>query len=129
MRKRFTRRKFLKSTLGAGVAIAGANMVFLEACGSGNDTQKVKNQYDPKGLPTAVLGRTGVVIPRIAIGLGSRFLTIKTLDEAVEMCNYALDNGLYYWDTAHSYVNNATGAVSEERLGNIVKYRRKEIFL
>jgi predicted aldo/keto reductase-like oxidoreductase len=51
------------------------------------------------------------------------------LDEALEMCNYALDNGLYYWDTAHNYVNNTTGAVSEERLGHIVKNRRKEIFL
>jgi hypothetical protein len=69
------------------------------------------------------------VIPRLAIGLGSRFLTIKTLDEAIEMCNYALDNGLYYWDTAHTYVDNASGAISEERLGHIVKDRRNEIFL
>jgi predicted aldo/keto reductase-like oxidoreductase len=76
-----------------------------------------------------VLGKTGVVIPRIAIGLGSRFLNIKTLDEALEMCSYALDNGLYYWDTAHSYVNTETGAISEERLGHIVKSRRNEIFL
>jgi predicted aldo/keto reductase-like oxidoreductase len=51
------------------------------------------------------------------------------LEEALEMCNYGLDNGLYYWDTAHSYVNTATGAISEERLGHIVKDRRREIFL
>lgn len=89
----------------------------------------VKSQYDAKGLPTAVLGKTGVVIPRIAIGLGSRFLNITTLEEALEMCNYALNNGLYYWDTAHDYVNNSTGAISEERLGHIVKNRRNEIFL
>jgi predicted aldo/keto reductase-like oxidoreductase len=119
MKKEYTRRRFLKTTFSAGVAIAGAQMAF----------SKVKNPYDPKGLPTSVLGKTGVVIPRIAIGLGSRFLTIKTLDEALEMCNYALDNGLYYWDTAHTYVNNETKAVSEERLGHIVKDRRKEIFL
>jgi hypothetical protein len=65
----------------------------------------------------------------MAIGLGSRWLTIANLDEALEMCNYALDNGLYYWDTAHSYVNEATGAISEDRLGNIIKVRRNEIFL
>jgi predicted aldo/keto reductase-like oxidoreductase len=65
----------------------------------------------------------------MAIGLGSRFLNIATLDEALAMLTFALDNGLYYWDTAHSYVNNATGAVSEERLGHIVKNRRNEIFL
>jgi predicted aldo/keto reductase-like oxidoreductase len=126
MRKDYSRRKFIKQTLGAGVAIAGAQLAFSEVSCSG---KQVKNQYNPKGLPTAVLGSTGVVIPRIAIGLGSRFLNIKTLEEAIEMCNYALDNGLYYWDTAHSYVNNATGAVSEERLGHIIKDRRKEIFL
>ena len=129
MRKNYSRRIFIKQTLGAGVAIAGAQMVFSQGSGSEITRKKVKNRYDPKGLPTTVLGKTGVVIPRIAIGLGSRFLNISTLDEAIEMCNYALDNGLYYWDTAHSYVNSATGAVSEERLGHIIKDRRKEIFL
>lgn len=121
MNKDYTRRRFIKSTLTAGVAIAGSHLAFSAG--------KNLNQYDPKGLPTAVLGKTGVVIPRIALGLGSRFLNIKTLDEAIEMCNYALDNGLYYWDTAHAYENTATGAISEERLGHIVKDRRKEIFL
>jgi len=121
MRKEYTRRKFIKSTLTAGVALAGSHLAFSK--------DAIVNPYDPKGLPTSVLGKTGVVIPRIAIGLGSRFLNIKTLDESIEMCNYALDNGLYYWDTAHSYVNTASGAISEERLGHIVKSRRKEIFL
>jgi len=129
MRINYSRRKFIKSTLGAGVTLAGAQIAFSEISGSKNQTKGFKTQYDPKGLPTSVLGKTGVLIPKMAIGLGSRFLTIKTLDEALEMCNYALDNGLYYWDTAHSYVNNETGAISEERLGHIVKNRRKEIFL
>jgi len=123
MEKSYSRRKFIKQTIGAGVVIAGADLALLQtSCSS-------RNKYDPKGLPTTVLGKTGVVIPRIAIGLGSRFLTIKTLDEAIEMCNYALDNGLYYWDTAHTYVDNASGAISEERLGHIIKDRRDEIFL
>ncbi len=123
MKQNYSRRRFIKQTIGAGVVIAGADLALLQtSCSS-------RNKYDPKGLPTTVLGKTGVVIPRIAIGLGSRFLTIKTLDEAIEMCNYALDNGLYYWDTAHTYVNNESGAVSEERLGHIIKDRRDEIFL
>ncbi len=129
MRNNYSRREFIKSTLSAGVAIAGSKIVFPQESGFENNLKPVKNQYNPKGLPTSVLGKTGVVIPRIAIGLGSRFLNIVTLDESLEVCNYALDNGLYYWDTAHSYVNTATGAVSEERLGHIVKDRRKEIFL
>ena len=129
MRKNYTRRKFIERTLGAGAAIAGAQMVFSRLSASEANSIVNEQQYDPKGLPTTVLGKTGVVIPRIAVGLGSRFLTLANLDEALEMCNYALDNGLYYWDTAHSYVNETTGAISEERLGHIVKDRRKEIFL
>lgn len=128
MKEPVSRRKFLRNTLGAGVVVAGSGLDFGSFERS-SLSKEVKSQYDPKGLPTAVLGKTGVVIPRIAIGLGSRFLNIKTLDEALEMCNYALDNGLYYWDTAHSYVNTDTGAISEERLGHIIKSRRKEIFL
>jgi len=115
----------LKSTLAAGVAVAGTRMGISSE--SGMNT--AESGYDSKGLPTVLLGSTGVAIPRIAIGLGSRFLNIATLDEALAMCTFALDNGLYYWDTAHTYVNNQTGAVSEERLGHIVKSRRKEIFL
>jgi len=129
MKNEYTRRKFIETTLGAGIAIAGVRIAPSYASGSADGNETVNNQYDQKGLPTSVLGKTGVVIPRIAIGLGSRFCNIPTLDEAIEMLNYALDNGLYYWDTAHDYVNETTGAVSEERLGHVVKYRRKEIFL
>jgi predicted aldo/keto reductase-like oxidoreductase len=129
MRNKYTRRKFIETTLGAGLVLKGSQMAFSKNPVSNYPGSRVDNQYDAKGLPTSILGKTGVVIPRMAIGLGSRFLNIATLDEAIEMCNYALDNGLYYWDTAHSYVNETTGAISEERLGNIIKSRRKEIFL
>jgi len=125
MKSYFSRRKFIKSTLSAGALIAGSKLTFD---GDGGRLKK-KGSYNPKGLPTVKLGKTGVEVPRMAIGLGSRFLNIATLDEALEMCNFALDNGLYYWDTAHTYVNKATGAVSEERIGHIVKTRRNEIFL
>jgi len=125
----YSRRKFIKRTLVAGAAIAGTGMAFSQNAVPGKPGIRVDKKYDPKGLPTAVLGKTGIVIPRIAIGLGSRFCNIPTLDEAIEMLHFALDNGLYYWDTAHDYVNATNGTVSEERLGHILKDRRKEIFL
>ncbi|MGE5421396.1 MAG: aldo/keto reductase [Chloroflexota bacterium] len=126
MKSYFSRRKFIKSTLSAGAVIAGSRLAYP---GTPESEKARKVKYDAKGLPTVKLGKTGVEIPRMAIGLGSRFLNIATLDEALAMCNFALDNGLYYWDTAHTYVNSATGAVSEERIGHIVKDRRDEIFL
>ena len=126
------RRDFLKTTAGAGLALAGANLFASESTGSTND-------YDPKGLPTTMFGSTGVRIPRIVLGLGSRFCHMDSDREAYEMLNYALDNGFYYWDTAHTYDNTIALppwknkptelVISEIRVGEVVKYRRNEIFL
>jgi predicted aldo/keto reductase-like oxidoreductase len=119
----FSRRKFIKGT---GLLVAGTGL--LPSCNifrmSGSSSA-----YDAKGLPIAMLGSTGVRIPRIAIGLGSRFCNIKTNEEAYQLLNFALDNGLYYWDTAWAYENKNLGIISEERLGVVVGSRRKEIFL
>ena len=123
----FSRRKFIKGTLGTGLLVAGSGL--LPACSLFRMSSKTDAAYDAKGLPTALLGRTGVRIPRIAIGLGSRFCTIERTEDAIRMLNYALDNGLYYWDTAWAYENKKLGIISEERLGEVVNTRRKEIFL
>jgi len=123
----FSRRKFIKGTLGTGLLVAGSGL--LPACNLFRMSLKTDTAYDAKGLPTALLGSTGVRIPRIAIGLGSRFCTIERTEDAIRMLNYALDNGLYYWDTAWAYENKKLGIISEERLGEVVNTRRKEIFL
>lgn len=119
----FSRRKFIK---GAGLLIAGSGL--LPSCNvfrmSGS-----RAAYDAKGLLTAMLGSTGVQIPRIAIGLGSRFCTIEKAEDAYNLLNFALDNGLYYWDTAWAYENKKLGFNSEERLGEVLKTRRNEVFI
>ena len=127
------RRDFLKTTVGASLALASTNL-YASGSTSGN-----VNDYDPKGLPTTMFGSTGVRIPRIVLGLGSRFCHMKKVEDAHEMLNYALDNGFYYWDTAHVYDNTVAPPlggskssemiISEERMGEVVKNRRKEIFL
>jgi len=126
MNEYFTRRKFIKGTLGAGLIVAGSGL--LPSCSllkmTGSDSA-----YDAKGLPTSILGKTGVRIPRMAFGLGSRFCNIETNDESFNILNYALDNGLYYWDTAWLYENLKLGITSEGRVGEVVKSRRNEIFL
>ncbi|MFY0654460.1 MAG: aldo/keto reductase [Cyclobacteriaceae bacterium] len=118
MKKDITRRDFIKGTVAASVTIAGAGSI-LSSCTSDN----------PLGLAMTTLGKTGVRIPRIALGLGSRWCSIDNEDEALDVLTYALDKGLYYWDTASSYENKKNGAISEERIGKILKHKRKEVFI
>jgi predicted aldo/keto reductase-like oxidoreductase len=113
----YSRRSFIKNTVGAGIALAGAGL--FESC----------SLYDPKGLPTTILGKTGVRIPRIGLGLGSRFCEITDEEESSNLLEYALDNGLYYWDTACVYENTKNKVISEERVGKVLKKRRSEVFI
>lgn len=119
-KSKLCRRNFIKGTIGAGIVFSGSP--FFTSCID-------FKPYDAKGLPTSVLGKTGVEFPRIALGLGSRFCTIDSEEDALGMLTFALDNGLYYWDTAHIYENKKNGVISEDRIGKIVKHRRNEIFL
>lgn len=112
-----SRRKFIKGTVAIGVTLANSQL--LSGCGT----------YNSHDLATMELGKTGVKLPRIALGLGSRFCAIEKEDEALDVLTYALDNGLYYWDTANNYQNNKLGVISEERIGNILKDRRSEVFI
>ncbi len=133
----FSRRKFIKGTIGTGLLIAGSG--FLPAANVFRMSPKPGKVYDAKGLPTVILGKTGVRVPRLVLGLGSRFCHLDSEDEALRMLNYALDNGLYYWDTARAYDNtlglppgkkkNPRLIISEERIGPVVNERRNEIFL
>lgn len=125
--KNISRRDFFKMGISAGVAAVGGSL--LSDCKAAPVNTKKSVVYNAKGLPTIILGKTGVRIPRICFGLGSRFCDIVSPDEATKILNYALDNGLYYWDTAWVYQNNKLGIISEERLGETVAQRRNEIFL
>ncbi len=113
-----SRRDFVKGTVAAAAVFGARNRSPLAAQNS---------SFDAKGLPTRLLGNTGVRLPLIGLGTGSRFCGISDEDQALEILTQALDQGLYYWDTAHSYRKG--DVISEERLGTIVKQRRKEIFL
>ena len=122
-----SRRDFFKFGISAGTAVLGNNL--LPGCRKILKSENNKCHYDAKGLQTIILGKTGVRIPRICFGLGSRFCEIVSPEEATKILNYALDNGIYYWDTAWVYQNNKLGIISEERLGETVEKRRDEIFL
>lgn len=133
----FSRRKFIKGTVGTGLLVAGAGL--LPSCNIFRMSSKSDTVYDAKGLPTVLFGSTGVRIPRIICGLGSRFCHLDDDEEAQRLLHYTLDNGLYCWDTAFAYDNtigvppgkkkSSRLVTSEERLGPAVKARRNEIFL
>jgi len=124
--KKFTRRDLIKGTIGAGILLAGSKVAHAYSL---LEDSTGKSGYDAKGLPTAILGKTGVRIPRIAVGLGSRFCNMDKDEDAIKLLHYALDNGLYYWDTACDYENKKLGFSSEGRIGEVLKTRRKEVFI
>ena len=79
----------------------------------------------PNKLPQRRLGRTGLTVPILGFGSGSRFLMYKDEDKAIEALNRAIDLGITYLDTAHDYGNGR----SEERIGRVMATRRKEVTL
>jgi predicted aldo/keto reductase-like oxidoreductase len=116
MKKKITRREFVQTTAAASAAVA---MAPLAGCNS--------SPFDPKGLPTSILGDTGVKVPRLGFGCGSRWMSVESNDEAIEILEYAFNNGLYYWDTAANYGNDQIS--SEERVGMALKDKRDKVFL
>lgn len=76
-------------------------------------------------LPVRELGRTGIKVPLLGFGSGSRFLMYKDEDKAAEALHRAIDLGITYIDTAHSYGDGK----SEERVGRVMATRRKEVTL
>lgn len=123
---KLSRRSFLKASLASASGLA----ISPEEILSGNiqyTTPPVG--YDAKGLATVVLGKTGVVVPRMAFGLGSRFCTIRSEEESMQLLEQALDAGLYYWDTASIYASADGKIISEERIEQAVKNHRDRIFL
>ncbi len=110
-----TRRTFIKAT---GAVSAGIILSPVTACST--------SPFDSKELPTTLLGKTGVRIPLMVLGLGSRFMAVSE-DKGLEILETALDKGLYYWDTAAIYKNDEQ--YSEERVGKILGPIRDRVFL
>ncbi len=128
-RERIRRRDFLKTmAAAAAVGTTASSLRGTGPLGGGlNANRAASAVLDAKGLPTSTLGKTGVVVPRIGIGLGSRFCAVADEDKALEILEAAIDHGFYYWDTAYSYTN--ASIISEERLGRVLERRRNEVFL
>ena len=98
---------------------------FLEAVAVGLVAAPALGSLPPGKLPTRTFGRTGIKVSILGFGSGSRFLMYKDEDKALEALNRALDLGITYIDTAHDYGKGQ----SEERIGQVMATRRKEVTL
>lgn len=116
MKLRWSRREFLK-TSAAAVALGAAE----KALGA--------TQSPSAALAKRRLGRTGAMVSCIGFGSGSRFCSIPDEDAAQALLERALALGVSYFDTAGSYTRRGIERLSEKRLGEFSKTRRKEIFL
>jgi len=119
MNQRITRRQFVQATAAVTATVAISP---LSGC-------VATSPYNPKGLPTVKLGKTGATVPLMGFGCGSRcrWMAVQDNDLALDILESAFNQGLYYWDTAASYGNEKIS--SEERIGMILKERREQVFL
>ncbi len=113
-----TRRTFIGTAAAAGAACSSDAPAPETAQGSGAEQPSNK-------LPTRMLGRTGETPSILALGCGSRLLAYETQDKGVEAINLAIDSGITYLDTAQNYGSGK----SETWVGEVMKTRRKEVFL
>ena len=113
MKTRWSRRDFLKSTTAAVMLTAAET-----ALGA-----------TPTTLPKRRLGKTGELVSCIGFGSGTRFCSIDSEEAAQALLERALAFGINYFDTAGSYTRRPIERLSEKRLGEFSKKRRKEIFL
>jgi aryl-alcohol dehydrogenase-like predicted oxidoreductase len=118
MKQKISRRQFVQTTAAAAATVAIAPVA--GGCSPASP-------YDAKGLPTVKLGNTGVTVPRMGFGCGSRWMAVQDDQKALDILETAFNNGLYYWDTAASYGNENIS--SEERIGMILQERREQVFL
>jgi aryl-alcohol dehydrogenase-like predicted oxidoreductase len=112
MKLHWSRRQFLKTT--AAAVVLGAADKALAAASS---------------LPKRRLGKTGEMVSCIGFGSGTRFCSIENEDAAQALLERAFASGINYFDTASSYTRRPIERLSEKRLGEFIKPRRKEIFL
>lgn len=95
---------------------------FLEAAAIGGAL--ARSLAGAEAMPTRILGRTGVSVSILTFGAGSRFLGLKR-EPSIRMLHRALDLGINFVDTGENYGNGE----SESRIGEVLRTRRREVFL
>jgi predicted aldo/keto reductase-like oxidoreductase len=85
------------------------------------------NPRTAKAMPTRALGRTGHLVGIFSLGAQASVEKPKNADVAVPIVERALDLGVNYIDTSARY--GGPERWSERYVGEVMKRRRKEVFL
>ncbi|MBK9171304.1 MAG: aldo/keto reductase [Bryobacterales bacterium] len=101
---------------------------FLQGATAAALAQQVLAQTSPAGaagLPTRILGRTGVRVSILCLG-GWHIGAVKDQNEAIRIMHAAIDEGLTFFDNAWDYHNGG----SEEIMGRALQGgKRQKVFL
>jgi predicted aldo/keto reductase-like oxidoreductase len=117
MNSHFTRRRFLVTTAG-GLSLASAS-----------PAHAADSRPDVSTMPLRPLGKTGRMISIVGFGGGSRYLLQDDLEVAERMIHRAIELGINYFDTGHSYRKGEVRE-SQQRYGRfLVPSYRKQITL
>jgi aryl-alcohol dehydrogenase-like predicted oxidoreductase len=113
-----TRRDFVRTVVGSAAAAGLAGTI-----------GQIESLAGPRGadppMPERPLGKTGHSVRIFSLGGQATLEEADRLDDAVAIINRAIDLGVNYVDTAHVYGKG----VSETYYGEVLKTRRKEVFL
>ena len=80
--------------------------------------QARENRYDTMQYKRC--GRSGVLLPRIALGLWQNFGLEKPYEDQKEILLHAFDKGITHFDLANNYGHPARG-LAEEHFGQVLK--------
>ncbi len=117
MNSHFTRRRFLATTAG-GLSLASASPALA-----------TDSRPEVSTMPLRPLGKTGRMISIVGFGGGSRYLLQDDLEVAERMIHRAIELGINYFDTGHSYRKGEVRE-SQQRYGRfLVPSYRKQITL
>lgn len=120
-----SRREFLNKLMASSALIGVAP--YLNSCGRATSYGK---------LPQRPFGKTGVNVGIYSLGAQATVEQAKMRDRAVDIVHKCIDMGINYIDTSAWYGQDGASSegdhlrgTSERHVGEVMKTRRKEVFL
>ena len=114
MEDKKTRREFIQASTAVAGSMAFSSAILGQSSGSST------------GIPTRILGRTGVPVSMICLG-GWHIGAVQEKAESIRIMHAALDEGITFFDNAWDYHNGK----SEEWMGEALSVdgKRAKVFL